>query len=75
MPTQWIERTRDFLTRDIWRLRIRHLTRARALGIRLLRVMVLALRGFRDDQCHLRASGLTFFTLLSVSQTPPAVGF
>ena len=36
------------------------------VGVRCLRVLLLALRGFREDACMLRASSLTFYTLLSI---------
>ena len=55
-----------FLTTDIWRLRLTHFTRQRAFLIKLLRILVLAIRGFKEDKCPLRASALTFYSLLSV---------
>ncbi len=55
-----------FLTRDLWRIRARRLSRGRGFLLRLLRVVVIAARGFRDDKCQLRASALTFYSLLSV---------
>jgi len=54
-----------FLKRDLWRLRSRALTRRQALAFRPLRVMLLAMRGFGEDGCKLRASALTYYTLLS----------
>ena len=55
-----------YLNEDIWRLRIRGLQKRRAFLIRNLRVFVLALRGFDEDQVQLRASALTYYTLLSI---------
>lgn len=55
-----------FLTVDIWRIRSGSLPPTRSLLIRHLRVVLLALRGFNEDKCHLRASALTFFSLLSI---------
>jgi len=60
---KWIIR---FLRVDIWRIRLSNLPRKRSLLIRHLRVVLLALRGFDEDKCHLRASALTFFSLLSI---------
>ena len=54
------------MSRDLWRFRTVQLPRAHALGVRLLRVLVLSLRGFQKNDCHLRASSLTFFSVLSV---------
>ncbi|MBN1587592.1 MAG: YihY/virulence factor BrkB family protein [Candidatus Omnitrophica bacterium] len=56
----------DFLTVDIWRLRIRTLPRSQSLWVRPLRISLLAFRGFAEDKCQLRASALTFYSLLSV---------
>ena len=34
--------------------------------IKQLRIVLLAIRGFDEDKCQLRASALTFYSLLSV---------
>jgi membrane protein len=56
----------DFLKTGIWRIRIRELTGRQSFLIRQLRIFILAARGFVDDRCHLRASALTYYSLLSV---------
>jgi membrane protein len=56
----------DFLREGVWRVRARELPRHRAMLLGALRVVVLALRGFSEDRCQLRASALTFYTLLSI---------
>jgi len=56
----------QFLTTDIWRIRSKDLSRNKSIGIRYLRAVLLAIRGFKEDNCFLRASALTFFTLLSI---------
>jgi membrane protein len=55
-----------FLTADIWRLRLRHFSKTRAFFLQLLRILVLANRGFKEDKCGLRASALTFYSLLAI---------
>ncbi len=55
-----------FFVEDIWRIRLRRQPRGRSFLIRSLRIVLLALRGFYEDKCQLRASALTFYTLLSV---------
>ena len=55
-----------FITTDIWRIRIDSLTLSKALFIKPLRVVILAVRGFEEDKCSLKASALTFYTLLSI---------
>ncbi len=56
----------DYLRRDIWRIRIEEAPRLQAAGIRLLRTAVLSVQGFARDNCLLRASSLTFYSLLSI---------
>jgi membrane protein len=61
-----IQKSIDFITTDVWRIRTRNLPQSKLILIKYLRVILLALRGFREDKCQLRASALTFYTLLSV---------
>jgi membrane protein len=55
-----------FLTEDVWDIEIASLTRYRALGVKAARVLHLVVRGFREDECPLHASALTFSTLMSI---------
>jgi membrane protein len=57
---------RDFFLKDIWMLRSEGMPRWKATSFRLLRVWTVAVREFFVDQCALRASALTFYTLLSI---------
>lgn len=61
-----IDRIATFLRQDIWRVRARKLPWRRHVLVRLLRIFVLAVRGFDENQCALRASALTFYSLLSI---------
>ncbi|MFH0753551.1 MAG: YihY/virulence factor BrkB family protein, partial [Candidatus Omnitrophota bacterium] len=65
MP-QGVKRMLDFLSRDIWRIHTKKLSRKESFLIKQLRVVVLAVREFRGNRCQLNASALTFYTLLSV---------
>lgn len=56
----------QFIKIDIWRIRASQLSTRRSFFIRLLRVVLLSIRGFNEDKCILRASALTFYTLLSI---------
>jgi membrane protein len=47
-------------------MRLNDMPRKRSFLIRNLRIVLLALRGFNEDKCSLRASALTFFSLLSI---------
>ncbi len=56
----------DFFTRDIWAMEISTLSGVRRLVVRLLKVIYMVIRGFLKDSCPLRASALTYASLLSV---------
>jgi membrane protein len=56
----------DFITHGIWRIRLGTLPRNRSFLLKQLRIIILAFRGFAEDKCYLRASALTFYSLLSV---------
>ncbi len=55
-----------FLTVDIWKIQQRDFSRATWLVIRQARILMVALRGLNEDKIQLRASSLTFNTLLSI---------
>ena len=55
-----------FIRVDIWRIRLADLPFGRSFLIRQLRMILLAFRGYDEDRCLLRASSLTFYTLLSI---------
>ncbi len=57
---------REFLTTGIWSIPVRELSGMKAFLIRQARILLLAARGFNDDRCQLRASALTYYSLLSV---------
>ena len=56
----------EFLHDGIWRMRTRKMDRKRSFWIVLLRTVILSFRSFSEDKCVLRASALTFYTLLSI---------
>lgn len=51
---------------DLWRVHLGTLSRKKSFVIKQLRVIVLAFRGFDEDKCSLRASALTFYSLISI---------
>ena len=55
-----------FIRDDIWRIRLDDLPFGKSFLIRQLRIIILAFRGYDEDRCLVRASSLTFYTLLSV---------
>lgn len=56
----------EFLKRGIWRVQANKLPRRQFFWITQLRIFLLAVRRFIDDKCDLRASALTFYSLLSI---------
>jgi membrane protein len=56
----------NYVRTDLWRLRLEEMSRSKFFLIRWLRIVVLSVRGFDEDNCMLRASALTFYTLLSI---------
>jgi membrane protein len=61
-----ISKLRGYTQTEVWQLRLRELPGPKAIAVRALRIFLLAWRGFRDDKCPLRASALTFYSLLSI---------
>jgi membrane protein len=55
-----------FAKQDIWRIRRTELPPGKSFFINLLRVLILSIRGFDEDKCQLRASALTFYSLISI---------
>jgi membrane protein len=55
-----------FVMHDIWETRLKNFTPLKAFLLKDLRVLVLALSGFLRDRCMLRASALTYYSLLSI---------
>ncbi|MFP4488072.1 MAG: YhjD/YihY/BrkB family envelope integrity protein [Bacteroidales bacterium] len=63
---QWIKEKIKYLTEDIWRIPLAEMPRRKSFLVREIRILVLAFKGFREDKAQLRASALTFNTLLSI---------
>ena len=61
-----ISRIIRFMKTEIWRFRERDLSRSRWFLVRYVRIIILSLRGLIEDKCQLRATSLTFYSLLSV---------
>jgi membrane protein len=55
-----------FFTSDIFSVRLKDLRPVQAFFIRYLRIFILAVQGFLKDDCAMRASALTYYTLLSI---------
>ncbi len=57
---------RKFITEDVWDIEIGSLSKARSLRIKSGRILYLVFKGFKDDECPLHASALTFSTLMAI---------
>jgi membrane protein len=56
----------NFIRNDIWRIHRAQLSSGKSLFVKLLRVMILSVRGFKQDKCQLRSSALTLYSLISI---------
>jgi len=56
----------QFINTDLWRIRVKDLPRSKSFFISLLRILILTIRGMTRDKCQLRASSLTYYSVLSV---------
>ena len=56
----------DFIKHDVWRIRRAQLPPGRSVFVKFLRVLLLSIRGYDEDKCQLRASALTFYSLISI---------
>jgi membrane protein len=61
-----INRFLVFLKKDLWQIPLDELTPVRAFFVRQLQIFIVAVRGLTEDNIYLRASALTFFSLLSL---------
>jgi len=61
-----IGKARQFVKRDIWVIPPEQHSPPKYFLIRQLKIILIAIRGFTHDKIQLRASALTFYTLLSI---------
>jgi membrane protein len=65
-PVSWILDQIKRLNDAIWHTPLSEISRGKTFILKQLRIFVLAARGFSIDKVQLRASALTFYSLLSV---------
>jgi membrane protein len=63
-PFEWPARIRDFLSHQLWRIEPEQ--RSRLSAIRLLQFSIMLIEGFVRDRLLLRASALSYFTVISL---------
>ncbi len=61
-----LSRILKFLQHDVWRIPVSNISGTRQFLLKQLRIVIISVRGFREDNLQLRAASLTFYTLLSV---------
>ncbi len=66
MPHAVVTKIITFFSSAIWQADINALPKSRAILLKPARILVLTLKGYINDHCALRASALTFYSLLSV---------
>ncbi|HBM14983.1 MAG TPA: hypothetical protein DD381_01315 [Lentisphaeria bacterium] len=54
------------LSQDIWQYSETEGKKIKTLFIRIYKIIALTIRGFRENNCYLKASALTFYTVFSV---------
>jgi membrane protein len=56
----------QFIKEDIWKIPTKKLPKKKSYLIRQARIILLTFRGFDEDKCALRASALTYYSVLSI---------
>ncbi len=62
----FLKKAVNFLTKRIWHIRIGKLEKRQGFLLKQLRIIILAIKGFNEDKCMLKASALTYYILFSV---------
>lgn len=65
-PIHAFKKVRSYITEQIWSVRLDKLDSRQAMLVKQLRVITLAIRGFKDNNCLTSATALTFYTLFSI---------
>lgn len=65
-PVTWSLKKVKEINDAIWHSPLSELSKRKSFLIRQLRIIVLAARGFMNDKVQIRASALTFYTILSI---------
>ncbi|MDI3526176.1 MAG: rane protein [Tenuifilum sp.] len=62
----WIHKAERFITHDLWSIHLEDLPPRLRWVFKYLRVFMLALKGFTEDRIMVKASALTYYTLMSI---------
>ncbi|MBS1646763.1 MAG: YihY/virulence factor BrkB family protein [Bacteroidetes bacterium] len=55
-----------FFTQTMWQLRLSHLSGSKGFFLKQLRITTLAVKGFNEKKCLVKASALTFYLLFAI---------
>ncbi len=72
--TYMIKRLKLFMKEEVWKTPLDNKSKQYSFLIRQIRIILVAFKGFLEDRVSLRASALTFYTLLSMVPVA-AMGF
>jgi len=61
-----IKKIFTFLTKRLWHVRLNQLDKKRSFLVRQVRVIALAVKGFNEDKCLVKASALTYYMLFAI---------
>ncbi len=61
-----IKQATDFINNELWTVNVDKVSKPMKILINFLRFISLGIQGFREDKLNVRASALTYFTLLSI---------
>lgn len=60
------KKSMDFVSDKLWKIRLNKVDKRQGILIRQLRILSLAFKGFKEDNCLTYATALTFYTLFSI---------
>jgi len=66
---EFYRRMRNFIRTDIWRITENELSQSRRIVYRFIKTLVLAIRGFIDEDLNVKASALTYSILFAIIPT------
>ena len=55
-----------FLTHQLWKVRVDKMNSKQGFLVKQIRIFALAIKGFNEDKCLLKASALTYYLLFSI---------
>lgn len=61
-----LKKINRYLNHGLWQIRLADVGRPKFILLKVLRIFILSLKEFNKDKCVLRASALTYYTLLSI---------